>query len=108
LFLLIIIDTLPVSSLAALSRHQQAATKYIRMNLFADQLTMTKTFRQQNVRRILEIELRGINKISPKVLSASSISYPYQVYPLLPIFILFVEFSFNRQFCEKKREGKRK
>lgn len=40
-----------------------------------DQLTMTKTFRQQNVRLMLQIELRVESiKISPKVLSASSIN----------------------------------
>lgn len=32
------------------------------MNSISDQLTMTKTFRQQNVRLMLQIELRGINK----------------------------------------------
>lgn len=67
---------------------------------------MTKTFRQQNVRRILEIELRGINKNLSKStfriinqLSLPSISTATHFYFFLS------SFSFNRQFCERKKKG---
>lgn len=61
--------------------------------LCADQLTMTKTFRQQNVRLMLQIELReeSMKKISLKVLSASSINS-------LPCISTATHFSYYRVF----------
>lgn len=67
-------------------------------HIFADQLTMTKTFRQQNVRRMLEIELRGINKnLSKSTFRIINQLFLTKYIHCFPFFFLS-SFSFNRQF----------